>query len=203
MAGPGHWDARYASGDEASLSWFQPVPTVSLELLDELGVTPEDSVIDIGGGSSRLVDHLVARGHGDLAVLDVSAVALDAARRRLGDPLGVEWMRADLLSWEPHRRWAVWHDRAVLHFLVDDADRAAYARLVRRSLVPGGAVVIGVFAEDGPTECSGLPVRGSTVEELAALIGDVEVVAGRRALHRTRAGVEQPFAWLAARVSTT
>jgi SAM-dependent methyltransferase len=195
-----HWDHRYATIGASSVSWFEETPTVSLELFDHLGVTPRDSVIDIGGGASGLVDHLLRRGHHDVGVLDVSSVALDGARRRLGDPAGVEWIEHELLSWEPLRRWSVWHDRAVLHFLVGDDDRASYVRLLRRTLGPDGAFVIGGFAEDGPTECSGLPVRRSSPSELVDLVGDADIVAEVRRVHRTPGGVDQPFNWLAGRL---
>ena len=181
------------------MSWFEEAPVVSLGLFDQLGVTPRESVIDIGGGASRLVDHLLERGHTDVAVLDLSAVALREAQRRLEDPDGVEWIERDLLVWEPERRWSVWHDRAVLHFLTDDDDRASYLTRLRHALEPRGAFVIGVFAEDGPTECSGLSVRRSTPEELTELVGDVEVVAELRHVHRTPGGADQPFNWIAGR----
>jgi SAM-dependent methyltransferase len=195
-----HWDERYQTIGETSVSWFEESPTVSLRLLDELGVTPQDSVVDIGGGASRLVDHLLERGHREVAVLDISAVALREARERLGDPQRVEWIEQDLLVWEPPRQWAVWHDRAVLHFLVGDNDRASYVDLMRRTLTPAGAFVLGVFAEDGPTECSGLPVRRSTAQELVDLVGDVQVVAQLRHVHNTPGGVDQTFNWLAGRL---
>lgn len=203
MGRAGHWDDRYESIGAASVSWFEETPAVSLRLLDELGVTAQDSVIDVGGGASRLVDHLVERGHRELAVLDVSAVALRETRDRLGDPLGVEWIENDLLVWEPSRRWSVWHDRAVLHFLVDDGDRSRYVDLLRRALEPGGAFVIGVFAEDGPTECSGLPVRRTTAAELVDLVGDVEIVTQLRHVHHTPGGTDQPFNWLAGRLAAS
>ncbi len=182
------------------MSWFEETPVVSLGLFDQLGVTPRDSVIDIGGGASRLVDHLLERGHTDVAVLDLSAVALREAHRRLEDPEGVEWIEGDLLVWEPVRRWSVWHDRAVLHFLTEDDDRTSYMTRLRQTLEPGGAFVIGVFAEDGPTECSGLSVRRSAAEELVELVGDVEVVAELRHVHRTPGGADQPFNWIAGRL---
>ena len=105
-----------------------------------------------------------------------------------------------LLVWEPPHQWAVWHDRAVLHFLIGDNDRAGYVDLLRRTLIPAGAFVLGVFAEDGPGECSGLPVRRSTAQELVDLVGDVEVVAQLRHVHRTPGGVDQPLNWLAGRL---
>lgn len=200
VGGSVHWDGRYEAIGESSVSWFEEIPTVSLDLFDELGLTPDDSVIDIGGGASRLVDHLLQRGHRDITVLDISSAALSAARRRLADPTGVEWISHDLLTWEPTRTWSVWHDRAVLHFLVDDEDRSSYVRQLRRALIPGGAFVIGVFAQDGPSECSGLAVRRSTPSELVELIGEAEIVAELRHVHRTPSGVDQPFNWLAGRL---
>lgn len=206
VGGASHWDERYGSIGETSVSWFEATPAMSLRLLDELGVTAKDSVIDVGGGASRLVDHLVERGHRELAVLDVSAVALSEAQDRLGGTADVEWIEHDLLAWEPERRWSVWHDRAVLHFLLDDGDRSRYVSLMRRTLEPGGAFVIGVFAEDGPTECSALPVRRSSATELIDLVGgvgDVEIVAQLRHVHHTPGGADQPFNWLAGRFAAS
>jgi ubiquinone/menaquinone biosynthesis C-methylase UbiE len=172
---------------------------VSLELLEALDVRPDQSVIDVGGGASNLVDHLLDAGFGDIGVLDVSSVALDVARSRVGPTAAVSWIVQDLLTWDPDRTWDVWHDRAVLHFLVDDADRERYARTMRRAVRPGGAVVIGTFAEDGPTECSALPVRRHSAEDLVVLVGDVEVIAQRREVHQTPSGAPQPFNWIAGR----
>jgi SAM-dependent methyltransferase len=194
-----HWDHRYETVGAESVSWFEPHPEVSIHLLDELGVGVGDSLIDVGGGASSLVDALVRRGHQDVTVLDLSSVALDRARDRLG-VVPVVWINADLLTWRPTRRWDVWHDRAALHFLTDDVDRRAYAARMRESLQPGGAFVIGAFAEDGPTECSGLPVRRYHQRDFVDLLGDVDVVELRRGVHRTPTGAEQPFNWIAGRL---
>src|SRR4029453_9516489 len=145
----------------------------SVDLMDAVGRTRDSAILDLGGGASRLVDDLLADGQRDVTVLDVSASALDIARRRLGDPPEVTWIVADLLGWTPPRRWDLWHDRAVLHFLVEDEDRAAYVALMRQALRPGGAFVIGTFADDGPTHCSGLPVRRYPPADLADVLGDV------------------------------
>jgi SAM-dependent methyltransferase len=203
VADRAHWDERYRTVGSSAVSWFEERPTVSLELLAAAGVGPVDSVIDVGGGASRLVDHLLAAGHTDVTVLDISAEAIEEARLRLGDPPAVTWLVEDLLRWEPARRWAAWHDRAMLHFLVDDADRTTYATVLGRALLPGGGFVIGTFAEDGPTECSGLPVRRYAPEDLDALValaGDVEITARRRHVHRTPGGADQPFNWIAGRL---
>lgn len=200
MAGPGHWNDRYEAIGAQSVSWFEERPTVSLELLDKLGVEPSDSVIDIGGGASVLVDNLLGAGHHDVTVLDLSAAALATARERLGDPNDVDWLEQDLFTWRPQRRWDVWHDRAVLHFLVDDSDRARYVEQLRTALQPGGAFVIGTFAEDGPTECSAQPVRRHSPHDLTDLLGDINIVEQRRHVHRTPGGADQAFNWIAGRL---
>jgi trans-aconitate methyltransferase len=131
--------------------------------------------------------------------LDISSVALDESRERLGDPDAVTWITADLLRWVPPRRWSVWHDRAVLHFLTTDDQRAAYAAALDLALEPGGVFVLGAFALDGPTHCSGLEVRRQSFEDLAEVAGDAEIVEKRRHVHRTPSGVVQPFNWVAGR----
>lgn len=199
MADATHWDDRYETIGSTGVSWFEAEPTVSLALVDVLGISSHHSVIDIGGGASLLVDRLLARGHHDLAVLDVSAVALAEARRRTGEPDAVEWIEADLLTWVPSRRWNLWHDRAVAHFLTTDAQRAAYARALALAVEPGGAFVIGAFAPDGPTHCSGLAVRRQSFDDLAQLAGDATIVEERRHVHHTPGGGEQPFNWIAGR----
>ena len=200
MAGAEHWNERYQTVGSESVSWYETTPTVSLEILDALGVSAEQSVIDVGGGASRLVDHLLKRGHADVAVLDLSEVALDEARVRLADPAEVAWIEADLLHWQPARQWDVWHDRAVLHFLTSDDDRAAYVQVLRGAVEPGGAFAIGTFAEDGPTHCSGLAVHRYSADELVGLLGDVDVVEARRHLHHTPGGADQAFTWVAGRL---
>jgi trans-aconitate methyltransferase len=199
MVDAAHWNDRYRTTGSTKVSWYEPEPTVSLELLDELGVDAGCSAIDVGGGASTLVDHLLARGHRDLAVLDVSAAALDESRQRVGDPDAVTWIEADLLVWEPPRRWQVWHDRAVLHFLVDDEQRDAYARALSTALEEGGVFVLGAFAPDGPTQCSGLEVRRQSFDDLTELVGDADIVVQRHHAHRTPSGAEQSFNWIAGR----
>ncbi len=196
-----HWDEVYCSFGETGVSWFQPQPRVSLELLDELGVGPAASVVDVGGGTSTLVDELLRRGFSRVCVLDVSAAALDLARARLGGRADrVEWARCDVLAWRPARVYDVWHDRAMFHFLVEEADRRRYVQVLRGAIAPGGHVVLGVFAADGPDHCSSLPVARYDPAGLAAVIGEgFEAVLERREEHRTPAGALQPFTWLVMR----
>lgn len=196
-----HWDAAYADGDEGC-SWTQPEPTASLEAIGSTGAALGAPVVDVGGGSSRLAGALLARGYTDVTVVDLSRAALELARARLGpDGDRVTWIAANLLDWEPAaQHYAVWHDRAVVHFLTDDADRDSYAAQVRRALTPGGHAIIATFAPDGPERCSGLPVRRSAPEDLARLLGPAFTpVSAHREVHRTPSGREQAFSWLVAR----
>lgn len=190
-----HWDDVYKRVGSSKVSWFQPDPGLSLELILRVGAVR--SVIDVGGGASVLADRLLTAGIADVTVLDISDAALRVARERLG-PRGIDvsWIAHDLLAWQPPRRFDVWHDRAVFHFLTDAADRAAYRSVLRAALRPGGHVVIGTFAEDGPTHCSGLPVARYDATELGDQFPDFRTVAARREAHRTPAGVIQPFTWL-------
>jgi SAM-dependent methyltransferase len=200
VAGAEHWNERYRTVGTESVSWYEATPAVSLDLLDRSGVSAARSVLDVGGGAATLVDRLLDRGHTDLAVLDLSRVALDDARQRLRDPPAVTWIEADLVRWDPPRLWDVWHDRAVLHFLTSDDERAAYVGVLRRAVRSAGVFVIGTFAEDGPTHCSGLPVRRQSATELVDLLGDVDVVETRRHVHRTPGGTDQAFTWVAGRL---
>ncbi len=172
---------------------------MSLDLLDDLGIGPESSVVDVGGGESVFVDRLVARGFRDLTVLDVSDAALAVARRRVGSSGRVTWLVQDVLAWRPERRYDLWHDRAVFHFLAG-GEVDEYLAVLEGALSPGGAIILGTFALEGPPSCSGLPVTRYSVDDLATVLGGgFEVVARRSELHRTPAATEQVFTWVAAR----
>jgi hypothetical protein len=171
---------------------------MSLALIDRLRVPKGASVIDVGGGASLLADRLVARGYTDLAVLDVSLTALEIAQCRLGDAAPVRWLHADVLSWQSERRYALWHDRAVFHFLTDAAERAKYLTVMRQTLGDSGALIIATFASNGPARCSGLPVARYDASDLERLIDGFTVVESSREEHVTPSGTFQPFTWIAA-----
>jgi SAM-dependent methyltransferase len=193
-----HWDEIYGRRLPTEVSWYQDQPTVSLALLDALGVTADQPTVDVGGGASVLVDRLLDRRFADVSVLDVSAAALAHAKKRLAERAElVHWLREDVLTWRPGRRYGIWHDRAVFHFLVEEKERRAYLAALRAALIPEGRVVIGTFAGDGPQQCSGLPVQRYDPRDLAAVFGaDFEVVEHRRDEHHTPGGTEQPFTWV-------
>lgn len=167
-----HWETLYGSKAENEVSWFQESPALSLQLLDQTGAIPSSSVIDIGGGSSRLVDSLIHRGFVDVTVLHLSNAALDAARLRLGNLADrARWIAADVTTWQPDRTFDVWHDRAAFHFLTEENDRAAYIARLGSSLKSGGHAIIATFALNGPEKCSGLPVVKYSPETLEQTLG--------------------------------
>lgn len=195
-----HWDAAYTRRGAAGVSWYQAEASISLDLIDALGVRRDAAVVDVGGGASVFAERLVARGFSDVSVLDLSSEALAEGRRHAGEGAPIHWLVEDVLVWRPERRFDVWHDRAVFHFLVDPADRETYLETLRFALQADGVVVLGTFAEDGPERCSGLPVARYSVAELAELLGaEFELVATRREEHVTPGGVTQAFAWVAGR----
>jgi len=191
-----HWDEVYATRAPAEVSWFQRTPAISLRLLNEWA-TPRSSVIDLGGGASTLVDSLLDAGWADLTVLDVSSEALRQVRVRLSDRAQlVHFVVADARSWRPGRTYDVWHDRAVFHFLVDATDRDRYVEVLSEALAPGGVVVVGTFAHDGPTQCSGLATARYDREGIARVFAPAFALEHtEREEHVTPAGTVQPFLW--------
>ena len=193
-----HWNNVYQARPPSALTWHEDAPETTLDLLGAR-LSPGDPVIDVGAGASRLTEALAARGFGPLTALDVSAAALETSRARLGAAAdAVTWIEADVTEWRPETRYALWHDRAVFHFLTDAADRAAYVRALERALRPGGVAVIATFADDGPEMCSGLPVARYAPETLAAEIarhapGVFRLAEARRRVHVTPKGAEQRF----------
>ncbi|WP_083982921.1 class I SAM-dependent methyltransferase [Actinomadura hibisca] len=199
--GVGHWDRVYRDNDPLRVNWSQDEPQPSLDLICAVDRGRRGAVIDVGGGASPLAAWLVREGFEQVSVLDVAEQALDSARRSSGSAArAIDWIHADLLTWRPERTWTIWHDRAVFHFLTDPADRAVYLDVLRRALEPGGAVVLGTFAPDGPDRCSGLPVVRYDTDELAAQLGDdFSVLLSHVDWHHTPDGDAQPFAWVTAR----
>jgi trans-aconitate methyltransferase len=193
-----HWDDAYAAG-EATRSWYQQHPAMSLKMLDAAGVSSDDSVIDIGGGAAPLAGTLLSRGFRDLTVLDISATGMQYARRRLGPQAQqIQWLIADILTWQPLRRYQAWHDRAVFHFLITDTTRRQYLQALNDATAAGAIAVFGCFAPDGPQHCSGLTVARYGPQELAGQLGsDWTLTAQDREEHITPAAVSQPFTWAA------
>lgn len=193
-----HWDHVYATRAANEVSWFQEHAALSLKLIRDAGVPASASIIDVGGGASTLVDDLLAAGYGNVSVLDLSAAALAAVRSRLGSrAAAVRWMEANVLEFDfAQHAYDVWHDRAVFHFLTNEEDRHAYVRAVLLAVKPGGLVIVATFAEDGPTQCSGLPVMRYSADELHAEFGEpFQLLGHEQESHHTPTGEEQKFVY--------
>ena len=193
-----HWDGVYATKPPERVSWFQPHLNLSLELLERAGLGRSTRIIDIGAGASTLIDDLLDRDVQTVLALDISAAALQVTRDRLRERgARVRWIVSDVTQLNlPPSSIDMWHDRATLHFLTDPEDTHEYVRVASRVVAPGGHVVIGGFASDGPDQCSLLPVVRRDPEEVAALFGnEFALVEARRETHRTPGGSPQNFAY--------
>ena len=193
-----HWNRVYTDKPDTDLSWYQAHPTLSLEILDRLALPQDAAIIDVGGGGpSAVVGELLDRGFTDVSVLDVSHAALARCRQRLGDRAErVTWLEADVTRFVPSRQYDLWHDRAVLHFLTDPADREAYVAAIRRGLRPGGHAIIATFALDGPPSCSDLDVVRWAPDALAEAFGSAfSLTDSFRETHQTPWGKPQAFVY--------
>ncbi|MBA3295590.1 MAG: class I SAM-dependent methyltransferase [Acidobacteria bacterium] len=190
-----HWERVFTTKGEQDVSWFEALPAISIQMLEAAGLARDTCVLDVGGGDSRLVDHLAARGMDCLAVLDVSRSALERAQSRLGDAATVPvWIESDVTGDWSLKPMDIWHDRAVFHFLVDAEDQARYLAHLRDVLKPQGAVIIATFAPDGPETCSGLPVARYSPESLADRLGSAfTLMESRHHVHQTPWGAAQTF----------
>ena len=193
-----HWEHVYSTKKTESVSWFQEHAEQSMRLIRGTGVPYSAGIIDVGGGASTLVDDLLSSGYCAVSVLDLAAAALSVAKARLGERASeVQWTEGDITKvLLPVHAFDVWHDRAVFHFLTSKEDREAYVDTVLRSVKPGGHVIVATFAEDGPIQCSGLPVMRYGPSELHAEFGSpFSLVQHEREEHHTPFGTVQKFVY--------
>ncbi|MDH3538766.1 MAG: class I SAM-dependent methyltransferase [Acidimicrobiia bacterium] len=190
-----HWEKVYADRQPTTLSWYQENPARSLILIEETGVAEDAPIIDIGGGASRLVDRLSEVGFRALTVLDLAPAALGHAQERLGERArDIIWIEADVLDYSFAHTYAIWHDRAVFHFLTEESERARYVAQLESAVEPAGHVIIATFSLDGPEMCSGLPVQRHSPESLSDALGETfEPVGFQTEAHHTPRGAIQHF----------
>lgn len=190
-----HWQDIWKRKHVDEVSWFQSSADTSVRLIAGLADDPDAAIIDVGGGASPLAGQLVERGYTDVTVLDVSEAALQAGRDRLGETADrITWVVGDVTSHAFDRAYDVWHDRAVLHFLIDDEDAARYVGQLESALADGGAAVIAPFGPNGPTQCSGLDVRRYAPETLTRLLGEgFSPVHFETEVHTTPSDADQEF----------
>ena len=200
----GHWENLYKTRSDLEFSWYREHLDSSFKMILSTGVGKDAAIIDVGGGSSTLVDDLLVQGFVDVSVLDISSAALEKSKKRLGNRSEtVEWMAADITDvYLPENRFDVWHDRAVFHFLTDAEDRRKYVELVMRSLKPGGHVIVASFGPQGPQKCSGLDVVRYSPESIHDEFGSsFELVDSLGETHNTPFGTTQEFTYCYCRKS--
>jgi SAM-dependent methyltransferase len=191
-----HWEHIYETKAPTQVSWYQEHAQFSLQYIQNTGIRKTGHIIDVGGGTSTLVDDLIADGFQHISVLDVSGAALQLTQQRLGAKANdVKWIEADITQADlPHQAYNLWHDRAVFHFLTHAEDRQRYVEAVRHSVRKGGHVIVATFAPDGPERCSGLEVVRYSPKGLHSEFGHgFEVVDSARETHHTPFGTEQRF----------
>jgi ubiquinone/menaquinone biosynthesis C-methylase UbiE len=201
-----HWERVYSTKATDAVSWYQKHAEQSLRWIRSSGLPKTAAIVDVGGGASTLVDDLLHEGYSALTVLDLSAGALAATRARLGEQdQAVTWIEADITEVDlPSRSFDLWHDCAVFHFLTTEQERAAYVRVLLRALKPGGHLIVATFAEDGPSQCSGLPVTRYTPSILHAEFGSAfTLFRHEREEHHTPSGTVQRFVYCYFRRATS
>lgn len=155
-----HWESIYQSKESDEVSWFQSKPTTSLEFIQRYDLPRSSRIIDIGGGDSLLVDHLLNMGYQDITILDISEKAIEKAKKRLGDKADkVKWIIEDAANFQTTEKYDFWHDRAAFHFLTDENEIEKYLNTLNKGVKPKGILVIGTFSEDGPEKCSGINIK--------------------------------------------
>lgn len=198
-----HWERVYRAKAPTEVSWYQPEARLSLDLIRRVAPDLDAPIVDVGGGASTLVDGLVDGGYRAVTVLDLAPTALALARRRIGVAgTGVTWIESDVLTAPlPPGGYAVWHDRAVFHFLTDRRDRTRYVAQTRRAVRRGGYVIVASFGPDGPSRCSGLPVQRYSPGSMHAEFGaGFRLLDSVREDHHTPGGVTQSFVYCLCRI---
>lgn len=190
-----HWEKVYQGKESTEVSWYQEYPDQSMRMIEKVVASKADAIIDVGGGTSVLIDSLLQKEYSRLAVLDISAAALKCAQQRLCERAEkTEWIVADVTAFEPPHRFSLWHDRAVFHFLTAEEDRKKYLSVLRKSLEKDAHLMLATFAEDGPEMCSGLPVERYDSEKLMRTLGvEFELLEQQVEIHNTPSGMEQKF----------
>ena len=191
-----HWQHVYSTRDTNRVSWFTPHLDCSLALIKQYAPHLSDGIIDVGGGASTLVDDLLAAGYQNLSVLDISESALQISRQRLGGAADkVCWLQGDITSIPlPQKKYTVWHDRAVFHFLVQEDEQQGYVKQLAHALQPGGHAVIATFGPDGPTACSDLPTARYDAALLSKTLGDAFLLQeSKLEVHTTPFATTQQF----------
>ncbi|MBV6479869.1 MAG: hypothetical protein HGGPFJEG_02673 [Ignavibacteria bacterium] len=188
------WEKIYSTKQQTEVSWYEEVPSISLELIKELNLHSSARIIDNGGGDSFLVDNLLKLGFNNITVLDISTAALEKVRKRLGkDSEKVNWVVDDDVYYHPEEQYDVWHDRAAFHFLTEDKEIKNYIKTISKCIKPGGYLIIATFSEQGPDKCSGLPVKQYSEASMTNLFQGFEKIKCFTCDHCTPSKATQNF----------
>jgi 2-polyprenyl-3-methyl-5-hydroxy-6-metoxy-1,4-benzoquinol methylase len=199
-----HWNTVYQTKAPDAVSWYTPHLDTSLSLIEKTAGSASAAIIDVGGGEATLVDDLLARGYADITVLDISQAAIEVAKQRVGNAgQQVDWLVADITQVAlPEKRYDVWHDRAVFHFLTRPEQRQAYVHQVARAMRPGGSVIVATFGPEGPGKCSGLDIVRYDASTLHHQFGPrFRLIDSRIEQHTTPFGTTQQFVYCFCRVA--
>lgn len=190
-----HWDNIYSTKSLEEVSWHQPIPKISLDFILSLDLAKDSPIIDVGGGDSFLVDSLLNEGYTDLTVLDISKVAIERAKIRLAKNANkINWIVSDIINFFPERKYSIWHDRAVFHFLRKEKEINSYLKSLNSGTAVDGRLVLGTFAENGPTRCCALDVKRYSFNDLERKIGDkFHIEKMINSIHQTPFKTEQSF----------
>jgi 2-polyprenyl-3-methyl-5-hydroxy-6-metoxy-1,4-benzoquinol methylase len=163
-----HWEEIYQTKQLNEVSWYQATPETSLDFIRQFNIKTTAKIIDIGGGDSLLVDHLLDNGYQDITVLDISATAIERAKIRLGKRAErVRWIIADATNFKTSEKYDFWHDRAAFHFLTDEEEISNYLDIAQHSIKPTGILVLGTFSKNGPKKCSGIQIKQYSENSMA------------------------------------
>ncbi len=193
-----HWDNLFQNKDTSQVSWFQDIPKTSINLIDKYAPIKTAAIIDIGGGDSKLPDHLLKLEYKDIALLDISTYAIEQSRKRLGKSADlINWINSNILDFESKKRYQLWHDRAVYHFITDPSEQARYKEVLTKTLEPSGIAIIAGFSKNNdPIKCSGLVVSQQDRASIAKTFApEFEIIEAFEALHSTPSGGQQNFNW--------
>ena len=164
-----HWENIFQTKDTTIVSWYQAVPATSINLIQKTGLSANSAIIEIGSGDSFLVDHLIEKGYTDISLLDISENALETIRKRLGEKSNsVTFVATDINNFSTDKRFNIWHDRAVFHFLTEKKDIENYVKIATKSVIRKGFLIIGTFSDKGPDSCSGLTIEKYSESKLTA-----------------------------------
>lgn len=195
-----HWEKIYATKANDEVSWYQPLPKDSLDLITNSSIQLDDPIIDVGAGNSFLVDHLLKKGFTNITVLDISKNAIDKAKNRLGEKAElVDWVVTDILDFKPETTYKLWHDRAVFHFIRDEEEIGKYKKILETVTESEAHMVLATFSENGPDKCSGIQIKKHSTADLQTNFRNWEMLSSYRKIHPTPFKTTQEFTFFYAK----